>query len=118
MKKASLIGSAPRFYTEDIEKMLRFYTGSLGFRLIGSIPGAYGMVERDGFQLHFAKFNPLFPNRNQPQHILLWIPEIELFFEEITEHKVKILEAVTLRSYGNREFVIEDPEGNIITVCD
>lgn len=118
MKKTAVTGSAPRFYTEDVEKMLAFYIRSLGFRLIGSIPDTYGMVERNGFQLHFAKFNHRFPNRSQAQHLLLWVPEIDLFFEEITQHDVKIIEGITLRNYGNREFIMEDPEGNIITICD
>jgi len=117
MKKAAVTGAAPRFYIENVEKMLGFYTSCLGFRLIRSIPDTYTMVERNGSQLHFAKFIPRFPNRNQPQH-LLWVPEIDLFYEEISQHNVKITETVTLRNYGNREFTMEDPEGNILTICD
>jgi len=118
MKRAAFIGSAPRFYVQDVDKMLYFYLEKLGFNLLGTIPGNYGMVERDGFQIHFAKFNQVFPNKHQAQHLLLWVPEIDLFFEEVKQRDIKIIEPVTLRNYGNREFVIEDPEGNVLTICD
>ncbi|WKW47507.1 VOC family protein [Myroides sp. JBRI-B21084] len=118
MNKAQIIASAPRLYVENVEKTLIFYIEKLGFSLINKIPNTYGMVERNGFQIHFAVFNNHFPNKNQKQHIILWIPEIELFFNEIQQKNITILEPITLRIYGNKEFVFADNNGNIITICD
>lgn len=118
MNKAKILETAPRFYVDDVEKTLLFYINQLGFTLINKIPNAYGMVQRDGFQLHFAKFNAIYPNKNQPQHLIIWIPEIDLFWEELKSKDIKIIEPIILRPYGNREFVFEDCNGNIITICD
>lgn len=118
MNKAKIIGSATRIFVENVEETLHFYINNLGFTLINKIPNIYGMVERNGFQIHFAVFNNHFPNKNQPQHLIFWIPEIELFFNEIQQKNIPILEPLTLRNYGNKEFVFADNNGNIITICD
>lgn len=118
MENAKIIASAPRFYVENIEDTLSFYINELGFNLIDTVPGFYGMIERDGFQIHFAKFNTQFSNKNQKQHLILWIPDIYLFWEEIQSKKINIIEEITLKPYGNKEFIIEDNNKNIITICD
>lgn len=118
MEKATIIGTAPRFFVEDIEATLHFYIEELGFNFINSVPSVYGIIERDGYQIHFEKFNKQVPNKNQVQHLILWIPEIRSFFEEVAEKNVKIIEPITQRIYGNREFVIEDINKNILIICD
>ncbi|MEE1945183.1 VOC family protein [Pedobacter sp. KR3-3] len=57
MKKARLIGIAPQLVVNDVVKTAAYYGDVLGFNLIGYFldPPVYAMVERDGFQLHFAK---------------------------------------------------------------
>lgn len=118
MRKAEIIATAPRFYVENVEETLAFYIENLGFKLINKVPNFYGMVQRNGYQIHFAKFNTLYPNKSQKQHLILWIPEIDSFFNEIQSKNIVIVEPIVLKPYGNREFIFEDNNGNIITVCD
>ena len=118
MNKATIIASASRIFVENIEETLNFYINELGFELINKVPNLYGMVQRDDFQIHFAVFNDRFPSKNQVQHLLFWIPEIDAFFEELQSKSIKFIEPITQRIYGNREFVFEDNNGNIITICD
>lgn len=118
MNRAKIIGTAPRIYVEYVEETLQYYIENLGFELLNKVPGIYGMIKRDEFQIHFAKFSDSFPNLGQRQHILLWIPDIECFWKEIETKKLNILENITLKPYGNREFIIEDLNKNIITICD
>ena len=114
--KAKIIASAPRFYVENVEECLSFYINKLGFNLIDKVPHLYGMVQRDGFQIHFSKATQQFAKHTN--HILIWIPEIDLFWNEIQKANITILEPIVLKPYGNREFVIQDIAGNIITICD
>lgn len=118
MKKAEITGIAPRIYVENVTETRNFYIDQLGFTLINELPGLYAMVQRNGFQVHFAVFHHKYPNRRQVQHFILWVPEIDIFFDEICSKNVTITEPIQKRVYGSREFVIEDNNGNSITIAD
>ena len=125
MKKAKLIGIAPQLVVIDVKRTAEFYRDQLGFRIIGIVldPPVYAMVERDGFQVHFAKsdgpeisINKNF--RSISRDLIIWVPEIDAFFEEMKSKGVTIIEGIVKRPYGSREFVMEDCDGHRILVGD
>lgn len=125
MEKAKLIGIAPQLVVQDVQKTVAYYQEKLGFNLIGLVldPPIYGMVERDGFQVHFAKSDTPVIKTNQDfrsisHDFIIWVPEIDQFFAELSSKQVKILEGIVQRSYGSREFVFEDGDGHKILVGD
>ncbi|MCG2610756.1 hypothetical protein LZZ90_04480 [Flavobacterium sp. SM15] len=125
LKKAQFIGIAPQLIVPDVSKAVAFYTDKLGFSVIGLVldPPVYGMVERDGIQIHFGKsdMKTLKTNRDFRKistDFIIWVPEIETYFEEIKNNGVEILEPITLRPYGSREFIIKDCNGFLITFGD
>ena len=125
MEKAKLIGIAPQLVVRDVKKSAEYYRDTLGFALIGLVlePPVYAMVERDGFQVHFAKSDTQDIKRNKDYRsishdFIIWVPEIQSFFDEVVSKNAKILEGITLKPYGSREFVIEDCDGHKILVGD
>lgn len=125
MEKAKLIGIAPQLVVQDVQKTVAYYQEKLGFNLIGLVldPPIYGMVERDGFQVHFAKSDTPVIKTNQDfrsisHDFIIWVPEIDQFFAELSSKQVKIVEGIVQRSYGSREFVFEDDDGHKILVGD
>jgi uncharacterized glyoxalase superfamily protein PhnB len=125
MGKAKLIGIAPQLVVSDVKKTAEYYRDILGFTIIGLVLDSpvYAMVERDGFQVHFAKSDT--PNikknkdfRSISHDFIIWVPEIDNFFDEVVAKNAKIIEGVTLRTYGSREFVMEDCDGHKILVGD
>ena len=124
-KKAKLIGIAPQLIVPDPKRTAEFYRDKLGFTIIGLVqePPVYAMMERDGFQVHFAKsdgaeFSTNKNFRSISYDLIIWVPEIDLFFEEMQLSGVTIHERIVKRSYGSREFVIEDCDGHRILVGD
>lgn len=123
MTKAQMIGSAPVIAVPDIQQTVDYYIEKLGFELIATVlePSVYGMVQRDGFQLHFGKSDSFSPNnrhRSDLPDFILWIPEIDIFYGEVNKKGVTVVTPITLRPYGSREFIIEDLNGYRILIGD
>ncbi|MBE9665422.1 VOC family protein [Mucilaginibacter boryungensis] len=126
MSKPILAGIAPQVVVSDAKKTAEYYQNVLGFKLIGFFPSevstAYVMLKRDGFQIHFGGAEDINPHINDrircgTPDFLIWVPEIEAFYEEVTAKGAKIQQEIMQRSYG-REFIIEDCDGHWLHVCD
>ena len=124
MKKPKLFGIAPQLVVKDAVKTAEYYKDVLGFRIIDYFhnPPVYAMVERDGFQIHFAQADTETLNTNEKLRkettdFVIWVPEIDSFFEELTSKNANIVQEIVSRSYG-REFIIQDCNGYKIMVCD
>ena len=125
MEKPKLAGIAPQVVVKDAVKTARYYQDVLGFQLIGFFPNeasnAYVMLERDGFQIHFGGADgELYHNdrlRKGMPDFIIWVPEIEAFYQEVTAKGAKIQQGIIQRAYG-REFIIEDCDGHWLHVCD
>src|SRR5262249_1902836 len=105
-------------------KTAEYYRDVLGFSIINYFlnPPVYAMVQRDGFQVHFGKADGNNIQRNEQVRkisvdVIIWVPEIDRFFEELASRKADIVEGIVTRSYG-REFVIRDCNGFKIAVVD
>lgn len=121
--KAKIIGSAPIIAVPNVQETIDYYTEKLGFELIAKVmePPVYGMVQRDGFQLHFGKsenFSPNNKHRDDLPDFILWIPEIDIYFGEVKQKGVTIVTPITQRPYGSREFIIKDLNGYHILIGD
>lgn len=125
MKQARVIGIAPQLIVPDVNRTVMYYHDILGFNIIALVqdPPVYGMVERDGFQIHFAKSDHATIHANHhlrsiAHDFILWVPEIDVFYTELTSRGVTILQTIVQRVYGSREFVFEDCDGHRILVGD
>lgn len=125
MRNAKLIAIAPQLIVHNIKRTAEFYRDKLGFEIIAIVgePAVYGMVKRDEFQVHFAKsdieqikVNKDF--RSISHDFIIWVPEIDDFYNELISKNVKITGHIIKRSYGSREFVFEDCDGHSILVGD
>lgn len=123
--KAQLIGIAPQLRVPDVVKTAEYYINVLGFSLIGYFPDppVYAMVQRDGFQIHFGKINGdalVHTNKvpgSEVTDFVIWVPEIELFYNEVKAAGANIIQDIVQRSYG-RELLISDCDGHVILVAD
>ena len=97
----------------------------LGFKPIGLVltPPVYGMIERDGIQIHFGKsdtgaFSTNENFRNVNTDFIIWVPQIDAFYAEVSKNGAEIIQEITLQPYGSREFKIKDCNGYRITIGD
>jgi catechol 2,3-dioxygenase-like lactoylglutathione lyase family enzyme len=93
----------------------KFYR-QLGFQLFGDDYPDYLMVEKDGLQIHFFKFENLDPKENYGQ-VYIRTHEIDLLHQSFLENQVEIHPNGHLRNqpWGQREFSVLDPDNNLLT---
>lgn len=120
-----VIGIAPQLVVPDVEKTAAYYRDVLGFTIMDYFldPPVYAMVQRDGFQIHFGKADeaPAPGNatfRKISTDFILWIPEIDRFYEEVKSKGATIVQEIIHRTWGSREFIIRDCNGFTITIAD
>src|SRR5690606_19467052 len=98
--KAQITGIAPQLIAPDVVQTAEYYRDIFGFVIIGYAmqPPAYAMVQRDGFQIHFAKGDEFTPNekyRKETTDIVIYVPEIENFYNEIKVNNAEIIMELT-----------------------
>lgn len=126
MERPKLIGIAPQLIVPDVVQTATYYRDIFGFNIIGYFmnPPVYAMVERDGFQIHFGKADNDDTIRKNSEYkkgctdLVLWVPEIDAFFEELKSKNAIIFQKITTRVYGSREFIVKDCNGFLITIGD
>ncbi len=123
--RPKMIGIAPQIVVPDVTKTAEYYRDILGFRIIGYFldPPVYAMVERDGLQIHFAKSDSSEINVNEnvrkgSTDFVIWVPEIDAFFDELKSQGADIVEGIVKRVYGSREFLVRDCNGYKILFAD
>ncbi|MDR2235965.1 MAG: VOC family protein [Chryseobacterium sp.] len=123
---ARIISSATQLAVFDVQSSLDFYQ-KIGFSVLNvlEVEGrkVYGMVERDQFQIHFIETKKEKLHFNEELNslacdLILWIPEIEEFYNEIVSLGIEITEPLTKRMYGSTEFSFKDSDGHKILIGD
>jgi predicted enzyme related to lactoylglutathione lyase len=124
MERAKIIGIAPQFVVRDVINTAEYYRDVLGFSILSYFnnPPVYAMVARDNLEVHFGKSDGDTVQTNETirkatPDFVIWVPEIELFFEEAKSNGAYIVQEIVQRSYG-REFIIRDCDGHQIMVVD
>lgn len=123
MKTAKVTGVAPQLIVPDVVQTAEYYRDIFGFVIIGYAlnPPVYAMVQRDGYQIHFAKGENFTPNENlrkETTDLILWVPEIDDFYNELKMNNADIIMEISQRPYGSREFIVRDCNGYKILIGD
>jgi hypothetical protein len=104
MEIAKPIGIAPQMVVTDAYRTTSYFRDVLDFTIIGLAqePPVCGLVQRHGFQLHFAQPDKLGIHLNKKllsisHDFILWVPEIDIFLSELQSRIVKIIEGIVRR---------------------
>ena len=112
--------AAPQFVVPDVVTTAEFYRDKLGFKILGYFadPPVFAMVERDDVEIHFGKADEdAAVQRNDTVRrglgtdLYIWVSDIEMMFEELSEKNVEIIEGPIKRIYNCIEIVIRDCNG-------
>ena len=94
-----------------------YYINSLGFQVFGSVDfDGYLMLQREGVEVHFFEYKDLDPLTNYGQ-VYIRTNDIYRLYEELLQRKTPIHPngQVAIKSWGQIEFSILDPDHNLIT---
>ena len=132
MENGKILGIAHIAYlAHDMERMMDFYCGVLGFRKKFLLPDENGnpwiqyveVAPRQYIEF-FYDYNDLTPensfermthlDRLGPMHLSLEVQNIRAMAEHLRANHVKVVTDVTLGDDGTWQIWFEDPEGNPI----
>jgi catechol 2,3-dioxygenase-like lactoylglutathione lyase family enzyme len=107
----------PKLPMRDKTVTRDFYITKLGFHEFGSADyEGYLMVERDNIQIHFFEFIELDPKENYGQ-VYIRTNDIGKLYQSLLDNNVSIHPngALQIKSWGQKEFALLDPDNNLLT---
>jgi catechol 2,3-dioxygenase-like lactoylglutathione lyase family enzyme len=101
-----VIQGAPVLHVPDVEAAAREYRDRLGFTFDYGDAG-YAVVWRENAAVHFLRGD----GPPAGVHLFFWVEDVDALHAELAGRGARILEVPTDRTYGLREFVVEDLNG-------
>jgi len=114
-KEMKTHGSATTFHVSDIISSLDFYIKVLGFSERFRF-GDYAGVELGEIQIHLS--GPKAANKRAVGQggIYIFCDDVDSYYEEVASKGAKVQSPPKDYEYGMRDFVLEDPDGNLIGI--
>lgn len=108
-------GSATTFHVSDLDASLKYYTEVLGFSERFRF-GDYAGVEYGDIQIHLS--GPMAANKKTVGQggIYIFCDDVDAYYAEVTARGARTQAAPKDYEYGMRDFVIEDPDANLIGI--
>jgi catechol 2,3-dioxygenase-like lactoylglutathione lyase family enzyme len=105
--------AATVFQVTDLESSLRFYREVLGFELDFEF-GPYAGIHMGEMSLHLCAHDTWMRPVGGGA-VSVFCDEVDLFYNAVKSRGATIRLAPTDESYGMRDFVVSDPDGNVLT---
>src|SRR5271166_3234726 len=122
--KATIVSAEPQLFVTDINRSCEFFCEKLGFSLVFSYgkPPYYAQVGRDVARLNLRCVErPVIESTVRDREELLSVSltvatadEIKLLFLEFQSAGVAFHQTLKKQPWGARNFVVKDPDGNLL----
>jgi catechol 2,3-dioxygenase-like lactoylglutathione lyase family enzyme len=114
-----LIGIAPQFLVDDLDRAIAYYRDKLGFELDFKYQSFYASVTRDGFAIHLKHAPKLAgdrEHRKQNEHLdgYISVSGIRGLFSELEMRGAQVIRPLEARPWACLDFYVEDPDGYIL----
>ncbi len=114
-----LLGAFPQLFVADIEVSCRFFVETLGFtvRFKYGQPAFYALVQRDGARLNLRFVHgPVFHKEAERDLLAASIPvdNIKSLYLEYRAAAAPMHQALKKQPWGLRDFIVRDPDANLI----
>jgi catechol 2,3-dioxygenase-like lactoylglutathione lyase family enzyme len=108
--------AAPGLAVSDIQAAHAFYAGVLGFSKVfeNGDPVGFMVLKKDGAEIHLSQARELRPTMVNAFH--LFVDDVEGLYSLCQAAGVRIIKSLKDQDYGQRAFVLADPDGNRIDV--
>jgi catechol 2,3-dioxygenase-like lactoylglutathione lyase family enzyme len=102
----------PRLPSRNLETTRRFYTENLGFKQVGHTYPDYLMLSRDGFELHFFRFQDLDVLKNYGM-CYIRVKDLRHLYDEF-KASIPSLKQIDRKPWGQSEFYVTDEDHNVL----
>jgi uncharacterized glyoxalase superfamily protein PhnB len=119
VSSTKVIGIAPQFLVDDLERSIEYYCRCLGFELDFSYEGFYASVSRDGCSIHLKcapKTEADRWHRKQNEHLDAYIAvsNATALHSDLLTQGARVTRPLEDRPWSCRDFYVEDPDGYIL----
>ncbi len=111
----------PQLHVTDIARAVAFYVERLGFKsvYVYGAPPFYALVERDGAGLNLRHvdaplIDPAFCERESLISASIPVHGVAALYAELQARGAPFVQALTHQPWGTTDFIIRDPDGNLI----
>jgi uncharacterized glyoxalase superfamily protein PhnB len=116
---ASISNAAPQFLVDRLNDALAFYEQRLGFECDFVYEDSYASVSRDGAVIHLKcapKLQAERAHRRSEEHLDAYLPVsgVRELHEEFLRRGAPIVKPLEKKTWGQRDFYVEDPDGYIL----
>jgi catechol 2,3-dioxygenase-like lactoylglutathione lyase family enzyme len=100
------------FHVQDMDRAVEFYTQKLGFHVHFKNGAVFTIVARDNIEISFV----LNSDGTLCGHAgcYLKVANVQAFHDDFRRHGIEMTHPLRTEKYGMREFMITDPDGNML----
>jgi uncharacterized glyoxalase superfamily protein PhnB len=108
--------TVPVIGTDDVKKSIKYYTEVLGFSFDFEYgdPVVYAGVKSGNAEIYFSHdpeiINAIKEKKFNPE-IFIWLPDADNLFKEHVKNGAEIIETISDRPWGARQYVVKDING-------
>ncbi len=108
------LGARPNFHVRDIEATAAFYRDLLGFDIVATMGEPklfFGLVVREGAEIALVQNDD-----PQPVGCYVYVTGVDALHDRLAASGATITNPLATQPWGNRDFVIADPDGHQIAI--
>lgn len=114
-----LLAAFPQVFVANVDVSCGFFVGTLGFTLCFKYgqPAFYALVQRDGARLNLRFVHkPVLDRQAEPDLLSASIPveNVKSLYLEYRSAGAPIYQTLKKQPWGLRDFIVRDPDGNLI----
>ena len=114
-----ILGIAPQFLVDDLDRAMAYYRDKLGFDVDFAYESFYASVSRDGFAIHLKETEKLQAeraHRKEHEHLdaHITVTGIRELFSDLQRRGAKVIKPLEERPWSCIDFYVEDPDGYIL----
>ena len=114
--------ACPVYPVADVAEAVDWYRRVLGFDVqLANPPGdavpVYAVLRRDGVSVHLLRRDEAPHGLTAPVQAQFWVASgIDELFSQAESQNARVLQRLENRPWGHRDFMIADPDGNVVWV--
>jgi uncharacterized glyoxalase superfamily protein PhnB len=116
---ATIVGIAPQFLVDDLDRAVVYYRERLGFEVDFIYDSFYASVSRDGFAIHLKDAKKVAAeraNRKDNEHLdaHIAVTDARALHAELVSRGAAVITPLKEQPWSCVDFVVEDPDGYIL----
>ena len=110
---ARFVNARPNLLVQDVSASVEFYTDTLGFEAVAVMgePLFFALLVNEGAEIALVQ-----TDEPQASGCYIYVTGVDELYDDLLSDGAEITNPLTTQPWGNRDFVIADPDGHQIAL--